>query len=121
MIRQLVLVLCAASALLAQKIDGDWLYTMPSPNGEVTATLTLKSDGETLTGTFAFTETRKLAIQDGTIKGKEFKMKVKRDRPEGGSVVYEMTGTWDGNEIKGSSEAEMFGQKAKSEWTAKRK
>jgi hypothetical protein len=117
-----VLTLCVSLAAAdAPKIDGDWDWRMPSPFGETTAVLTAKSDAGKLTGTFAFTETRKLTIENGTIDGNKFKMTVKRDRPEGGSVVYEMAGTFEGGEMKGTAETDMFGQKATANWTAKRK
>lgn len=103
------------------KIDGDWDWKMPSPFGETTAVLSAKSEGSKLSGTFAFTETRKLTIENGVIDGNKIKLTVKRDRPDGGSVVYEMTGSWEGGEMKGIAEADMFGQKATANWSAKRK
>jgi len=112
---------CGLFAADSPKVDGDWDWKMPSPFGETTAVLTAKSEGSKLTGVFAFTETRKLTIENGVIDGNKIKMTVKRDRPEGGSVVYEMTGSWEGGEMKGTAETDMFGQKATANWSAKRK
>ncbi len=84
------------------------------------ALLTLKVDGETLTGTFDF-DGRKLEISNGTVKGNELKFTVKRERPSGGTMVYEMAGTVDGDSIKGTTKTVMDGQEATSTWAAKRK
>ena len=113
--------LLAAAALLAADVSGTWNYKMPTPDGEMAATLTLKVDGETLTGTFEFEGGRKLEITNGTVKGNELKFTVKRDRPSGGFMTYEMTGTVEGDTIKGATKTQMDGQDATSEWSATRK
>jgi SAM-dependent methyltransferase len=102
-------------------VDGEWVFTMPTPNGDMDAKLTLKTNGKVLSGTFVFAENRRLEIQDGTIEGKLMKFTVKRDRQSGGVMVYKMTGTVDGDQIKGSTEADMDGQAVTQEWKAKRK
>lgn len=116
----LSLCLFAAVVCLAADVSGEWNFTMPTPQGEMGALLTLKADGETLTGTFDF-EGRKLEISNGTVKGNELKFTVKRERPSGGTMVYEMTGTVDGDSIKGTTKTVMDGQDATSTWAAKRK
>ena len=115
------LCLLSAALMIAADASGTWNYKMPTPDGELAATLTLKVDGETLTGTFEFEGGRKLEITNGTVKGNELKFTVKRDRPTGGSMVYEMTGTVDGDSIKGSTKTQMDGQDLTSEWSATRK
>jgi len=102
-------------------VDGEWLYRMPTPNGEVEARLVLKTEGQRLTGTFHFPENRRLEIQDGTIDGPQMKFTVRRDRPQGGVMVYKMTGTVEGDQIRGKTETEMDGQTVTQEWSAKRK
>jgi SAM-dependent methyltransferase len=102
-------------------VDGEWVYKMPTPNGELEAKLILKTQGSTLSGTFFFPEDRKLEISEGTVEGNQLKFTVRRDRQGGGVMIYKMGGTVDGDQIKGTAETEMDGQPAKSEWNAKRK
>lgn len=102
-------------------IDGDWQFRMPTPNGETEAALALKTDGNRLTGTFTFPQNRRLEIQDGSVEGNALKFTVRRDRPNGGVMVYNMAGTVDGDQIRGTTETEMDGQPVKQEWSAKRK
>jgi SAM-dependent methyltransferase len=102
-------------------VAGEWIYRMPTPNGELEATLVLKTEGHTLTGTFTFPENRKLEISEGTVDGNQLKFTVRRDRPSGGVMIYKMTGTVEGDQIKGSAETDMDGQPVKIEWSAKRK
>ncbi|HWR52599.1 MAG TPA: class I SAM-dependent methyltransferase [Bryobacteraceae bacterium] len=110
-----------AKAGHAASVDGDWNFRMPSPSGEVEAALTLKTEGNRLAGTFVFGENRKLHIQDGTVEDNKLRFTVRRDRAEGGVMVYKMTGTVDGAQIRGETETEMDGQPITQEWSAKRK
>jgi hypothetical protein len=102
-------------------VDGQWVYTMPTPNGDMDAQLTLKTNGNVLTGTFVFAENRRLEITEGTVDGNKLNFVVKRDRPSGGVMVYKMTGTVEGDQIKGATETSMDGQSMTQEWKAKRK
>jgi len=102
-------------------VDGAWVYTMPTPNGELSAALTLKTEGEKLTGGFMFEGNRKLEITDGTVNGSELKFTVKRDRQSGGTLIYQMTAKVNGDTLDGKTTAEMDGQKLESTWSAKRK
>jgi hypothetical protein len=118
--RTMLLALVASVGLLAAEGPaGSWTWSMPGPGGaDVTADLTLTVDGETLTGEFAFNGgSRKLPVTNGTVKGDEVKFTIKRDRPQGGSMTYEITGKVDGDAMKGSATSEM----GNAEWTAKRK
>jgi len=102
-------------------VDGEWVFTMPTPNGDMDAKLTIKTEGKKLSGNFLFAENRKLEISEGTIDGKVMKFIVKRDRQQGGVMVYKMTGTVDGDKIQGTTETDMDGQPITQNWTAKRK
>jgi hypothetical protein len=114
-----------ASAGLAQddaKPDGNWTLLLAGPNGEsVEMTLVFKTEGEKLTGHCLAPDDRKLPIEDGVFEGKDLVFVVKRDRPGGETVKYEMKGTIQGGEIKGTVETDMFGQRLKQSWAAKRK
>ena len=105
----------------AAGVDGEWVYSMQSPMGEVKAALTLKSEGGQVTGFFLFPENRKLEITEGQIQGDELSMVVKRDRASGGTMVYRMKGKVSGGSIEGKATTEMDGQPSEMSWSAKRK
>jgi len=116
------LVLAGAQALTAQgaaqaKIDitGVWIFTVQTDAGTGTPTVTLKMDGEKITGHYS-SETLGEADLTGTLKGPalEFKFPV----PDIGEVVYK--GTVDGsNAIKGT--IDIAAGAATGTFTAKRK
>ena len=85
------------------------------------ARLVLKTEGERLSGTFFFSESRRLEIQDGTLVGKQMNFTVRRDRSQGGVMVYKMTGAVEGGQIQGRTATEMDGRTVTQEWSAKRK
>ena len=69
------------------RVDGEWNWRMESPMGLVTARVVLRTEGTKLTGTFHFSETRRLEIEDGTIVGDDLRFTVRRYRREGGTIV----------------------------------
>jgi hypothetical protein len=85
------------------------------------AALTLRIADKNLSGTFVFEGDRRLEIQEGTVDGSKLSFVVRRDRSQGGVMVYKMTGTMEGDQIRGRTETEMDGQLASEEWSAKRK
>ena len=118
--RKLLLTLClsTASAFAADSpAAGTWAWSMPGPMGEVAAELTLKTDGETLTGEFVFDGQRKLQVSEGSVKDGTVKFKIRRDRPSGGVMEYALTGKVDGDSMKGTASSDM----GNADWSAKRK
>jgi hypothetical protein len=111
---------CAGLLMAQESISGTWTYRMDTPNGEVTAELILKVEGEKLTGKFTFEGNRVLNIENGTAKNNELKFTVKRDRESGGTMVYEMTGKVEGNKITGRATTTMDGSPAEMGWSASR-
>ena len=92
---------------------------MSSPFGELKAKAIMKTEDGKLSGTFWMDETRKLEIENGTVTGDKIKFTLKRERPSGGVMTYEMSGTVNGDLIEGSAQAvEMNATQA---WTASRK
>lgn len=120
--KTLLALLFSSALMLAADVSGEWDWQMPGPGGEpVKARLMLKADGTKLTGTFVFSESRKLELQDGKIDGNKVQFTIKRERPQGGGMSYEMQGTVDGDQMKGTAATDMGGQKADAEWTAARR
>ena len=102
-------------------LTGEWAWTMDTPNGTVTAPLILRQDGEKVTGKFRRDENRWLEIENGKVNGNEFSWIVKRDRPNGETMTYEMTGKVEGDAITAKARTTLDGNETLKEWTAKRK
>jgi hypothetical protein len=79
-------------------VDGNWNLTLNTPMGERTATLSLKSSGNTLTGTQA-AEGDSAEIFDGTVNGDEVAWKVSITNPM--PLTLEFTGKVAGDAISG--------------------
>ena len=80
--------------------------------------MTLKADGEKLTGTVG-REDRKAEIKDGTFKNGELSFQVVRER-DGQSFTSSYKGKLEGDTIKGTTEFEFGGEKRSRDWEAKR-
>ena len=116
MIATMVLMLSAVSAAAhAASIDGKWVSGIKVGDRDGgtythTSTFTLKSDGETLTGTVVQvsaapwmrdTTGKTFEIKDGKIEGDKFTFKLTRETNEGDrTAVYE--GKVEGDQLKGT-------------------
>lgn len=119
--RLFVLALFSAAAWAqAARVDGEWNWKMDSPIGPVTARVVLRTVGERLEGTFYFSDTRTLRIEDGVIIGNDLKFTVRRDRAEGGIMVYEMIGRVSGNLIRGTARTPQGDPPVTAEWVMER-
>ena len=114
--------LLLTSIAFAQSVDGKWTTGLHArgPDGQV-ITLTLKSDGSKLTGTFYGIQPIPL---EGTIEGNTLKLKLKVTTTSGGELLLNYTAILEGDEIKFTYQSEngrppLFGPAAK-EFTAKR-
>jgi hypothetical protein len=88
--------------LLAADIDGKWVLETQGPNGKATQTLTLKVEGDKLTGTMDNQGTvvdGKVNIIDGTIDGSKVAFTVVRDL-NGTQITRKFSGTMAGAELK---------------------
>ena len=105
-----------ATAALAQgKIDGNWEMTMQGRQGNpTTSTLTLKTDGNKLTGSIKG-QRGEAPISDGTVDGNKISFTVTRQTPNG-EFKQTFNGTVDGDNIKGTVQ---MGENSR-DWTAKR-
>jgi hypothetical protein len=97
------------------KVAGTWEMTSEGRNGPMTQTLTIQQDGSTIKGTL--TGRRGEAPLEGTVTGNKVSFTVKRQTQSGDTMVFEYTGTVDGDSIKGKVHTEQFGDR---DFTAKR-
>src|SRR4030095_4356323 len=86
------------SLAFAQSVDGKWTTGLHArgPDGEI-ITLTLKSDGNKLTGTLYGIQPMPL---EGTIDGNTLKIKLKVPTTTGSELLLNYTGVLQGDEIK---------------------
>ena len=108
----------AVATFGADSLNGNWTFQMSGPQGPVDAKMAIEQKDATFTGTVEFPGGRSLKITEGTVDGKKVAFTVKRDRQDGGSRVYKLSGEVDGTKIKGSAETEMGGQTQKVDWSA---
>lgn len=120
------LVLSLGAAQAAEKADGKWTWTMPGRGGGEgrKVTLTLKADGEKLTGTLSNPgrqggDARETPIEDGKISGNEISFKATREWNDQ-KMVVKYSGKIEGDTIKGKLETERDGQARSRDWEAKR-
>lgn len=107
---------------VSANLSGEWIWNALSQDGNrVEAPLMLKQDGDRVTGKFARGTDRWLEIEGGKVAGNEFTWTVKRDRPNGGTMVYRMSGKLEGDKITGKATTELDGNEVTIDWSAKRK
>ena len=116
----LAIVVAAATALPAQNarvdVTGTWVFTVQTDAGAGTPTVTLKQDGEKLTGHYS---SQNLGEADltGTVKGREIKFTFSADA-QGTTLTVTYTGTIENKDsMKGSVD---LGGMAQGTFTAKR-
>jgi lysophospholipase L1-like esterase len=103
-------------------LTGEWIWTIRGPDGNpVEAPLILKQEGGRVTGRFSRGPDRWLEIENGKVTGGDFTWTVKRDRPDGGTMTYEMSGALRENHITGKVRTTMDGNETLADWSAKRK
>jgi hypothetical protein len=87
-------------ALMAADVTGKWTYEQAGRNGgaSTTATLTLKSEGSTLTGKVSGGRGGDVDISDGKIDGNNISFAVKR-QIQGADFVITYKGTLDGDNM----------------------
>lgn len=114
--------LVTAAVLNSPNLTGDWIWTIPGPEGKpVDGELSLKVDGGRLSGRFARQPDRWLEIENSRLEGDNFSWTVKRDRAEGGTMVYEMSGKLVNGKLEGVARTELNGAAVSLNWTARRK
>lgn len=86
--------------------DGTWNTTINTPMGAQQGTLTLSTDGGTLTGKMAGAQ-GEMELQDGSIDGETLTWKADMTSPM--PMTLEFSATVNGDEISGSVKLGAFG------------
>jgi beta-glucosidase len=103
-------------------IAGQWTATLPGPGNEpVEVPFSIVEEGSRLTGAFDRGEEAPLLIENGRRTGDGFSWVIKRDRPDGSIMTYEMSGRLEDSKIVGKATTEGDGNPTTIEWTAKRR
>src|SRR5215211_2679347 len=92
------LVVALGTSALAQSVAGAWDLSINGPEGAITATATLKQDGEKVTGSIE--SPQGTADLSGTIKGKVLNMSFTIPGPNG-NLDIKVNGEVDGASMKG--------------------
>jgi hypothetical protein len=109
-----VAIAAPASAQTPPNIAGDWDVTVQSPQGTNTVLVTLKQDGEKVSGLFK-SPLGELPFS-GALVGNELKFNFSFP-VDGQPLLITMTGKVDGDAIAGKAD---FGGVAEGDWSAKR-
>ena len=86
--------------------DGIWNVTMDSPMGAQQVTLTLKTEGDKLSGKLGGPQ-GEMEFTDGTVDGNNLAWTVKLEQPM--PMEIETTATVDGDTLAGESKLGSFG------------
>ncbi|MFM8878922.1 MAG: platelet-activating factor acetylhydrolase IB subunit, partial [Verrucomicrobiota bacterium] len=108
----------------AKDVSGEWVLTIPGPDDQpVDIPMTLKQDGDRLTGRIVRgREAGKfMEVADGKVQGNTLTWTMRRERTDGSTMVYSMSGRLLDGKIEGKSETTMDGNPISRTWTARRK
>ena len=121
----LLALLCMTSSLQAAdkpNLAGKWTWTTTGRNGnEVKNTLTLKVDGDKITGTINGPNNSEIEIKDAKLKGDELTFNVVRER-NGNEFKTSYTGKVEGDTITGKIKrpGRNGGEGRSTDWKATR-
>jgi len=105
----LTMILCAVSfAAAAAGVDGKWISESKRGDNTIQQTLTLKSDGGSLTGTVETSfngNSRSTDIKNGKVDGNKFSFSMVQ-RGKQGEVTVTWEGTVNGDEMNGTQKRE---------------
>lgn len=107
--------LVAVPAFAQTTVEGDWDVTIQSPQGANTVRVTLKQDGDKVTGLFKGPQ-GELPFDGGTLTGDELKFGFSVPF-QGAPLLITLTGKVDGGSVTGKAD---FGGFAEGEWSAKK-
>jgi hypothetical protein len=109
------------SAMAAEKATatGKWKWSIERNGQTMESTLTLKQDGEKLTGSVTGRNNTETPIEDGKVKDGEVSFKVTREF-NGQKYTMAYKGKVSEDTLKGTIESERDGQKRTRDWEAKK-
>ena len=87
-------------------VDGTWDITTDTPMGAQKGTLSLATEGGTLTGKMSGAQ-GEIEIEDGTVDGDDISYKFSITSPM--AITIEVTASIDGDNISGSAKLGAFG------------
>lgn len=87
-------------------VDGTWNISLDTPMGTRQATLDLKADGATLSGTQS-ADGNTGSIQEGTVNGNQISWKIDITNPMPLTLTF--TATVDGDKMSGDADTGTFG------------
>jgi hypothetical protein len=101
-----ILVTSSAALCLAADLNGPWVGTMSTPNGDMQITYNFKVDGNKLTGVVQFPN-GDIPIEDGKVDGDKLSFKTHFDDSEvdhegavkGDTIDLKVHGPWGDSEI----------------------
>jgi len=88
-------------------VDGNWKITVQTPMGPQDSTVTLKSDGGSLSGTQVAPNGGSAEIEDGKIEGDRFSWNAKITKPM--PMTLEFSGSIDSDTMSGKVKFGMMG------------
>ena len=121
MLALVVVLLVSPLALAADSgAAGKWTWTFKRPDGkEVKSVLTLKQDGQKLTGVSKLDTGEEHQIENGKFEGGTVSFSITRVR-DGQSVTANYAGKLDADTITGKVTAKRGGQDISNDWKATR-
>ena len=108
------------NAMLAADVNGKWTWEMEGRNGQKRVqSLTLKAEGDKLTGSVPGRNGQETAIENGSFKDGEVKFEVTRER-QGNKMTTKYSGKVEGNKITGKiqSPGRDGGEGRSRDWVA---
>jgi len=111
--------LTTAARAADKNATGTWSWTINRNGEDIKTTLTLKQDGEKLTGKMKRADAE-AEIKDGKIgKDNALSFTIERER-DGNKFVIKFSGKLDGDTIKGKTVMTIQGEERSRDWEAKR-
>jgi hypothetical protein len=115
----LVLVGLVSPVMAAENPTGTWKWTASFGGQDREQTLTLKLEGDKLTGSMPGRNNTSTEISDASFKDNKVSFSVARE-VNGQKRTTKYNGTLSGDTITGKSERERDGQTTSTDWVAKR-
>ncbi len=102
-------------------ILGEWVFVMQGPDGDdIEMPLKVTLEDPKISGTIGSSEERNFPIENVKIEGESISFMATRDRPNGGSMIYEISGELKDGALSGKVSTAMNGEEFEQSWKARR-